>query len=97
MSKLTVMFAKVQPNFLRQMLRSSMLQRTKWRMEPSLKPAEKMSLLRRVMTYSAHCLRSGFLGGVAHLSWQDRFESVMFSLYVNGFAFSTLDGREVGL
>ena len=27
---------------------------------------------------------------------QDRFESVMFSLYVNGFAFSTLDGREVG-
>ena len=27
---------------------------------------------------------------------QDRFESVTFSLYVNGFAFSTLDGREAG-
>ena len=25
---------------------------------------------------------------------KDRFESVTFSLYVNGFAFSTLDGRE---
>ena len=25
---------------------------------------------------------------------EDRFESVTFSLYVNGFAFSTLDGRE---
>lgn len=25
---------------------------------------------------------------------EDRFESVTFSLFVNGFAFSTLDGRE---
>ncbi|CAJ1403793.1 unnamed protein product [Effrenium voratum] len=28
---------------------------------------------------------------------QDRFESVTFSLYVNGFAFSTLDGREASV
>ncbi|CAE7395415.1 unnamed protein product [Symbiodinium pilosum] len=36
-------------------------------------------------------------GTLWHLSAQDRFESVMFSLYVNGFAFSTLDGREASV
>lgn len=32
-----------------------------------------------------------------HLSTQDRFEPVSFSLYVNGFAFSTADGLEASV
>lgn len=36
-------------------------------------------------------------GTLWHLSAQDRFESVTFSLFVNGFAFSTLDGREASV
>lgn len=36
-------------------------------------------------------------GGLWHLSAQDRFEPVNFSLYVNGFAFSTNDGREASV
>jgi len=36
-------------------------------------------------------------GTLWHLSAQDRFESVVFSLYVNGFAFSTADGLEAAV
>merc|ERR1719346_971462 len=36
-------------------------------------------------------------GGLWHLSAQDRFEPVNFSLYVNGFAFSTTDGLEASV
>jgi len=36
-------------------------------------------------------------GGLWHLSAQDRFEPVNFSLYVNGFAFSTNDGLEASV
>jgi hypothetical protein len=36
-------------------------------------------------------------GGLWHLSTQDRFEPVTFSLYVNGFAFATADGYEASL
>eukprot|EP00930_Biecheleria_cincta_P035728 TRINITY_DN24558_c0_g1_i2.p1 TRINITY_DN24558_c0_g1~~TRINITY_DN24558_c0_g1_i2.p1 ORF type:complete len:419 (-),score=73.15 TRINITY_DN24558_c0_g1_i2:30-1196(-) len=36
-------------------------------------------------------------GTLWHLSAQDRFESVNFSLYVNGFAFSTSDGLEASV
>jgi len=36
-------------------------------------------------------------GGLWHLSAQDRFEPVTFSLYVNGFAFSTADGLEASV
>jgi len=36
-------------------------------------------------------------GGLWHLSSQDRFEPVNFSLYVNGFAFSNTDGLEVSV
>eukprot|EP00747_Dinoflagellata_sp_TGD_P167278 gnl/TRDRNA2_/TRDRNA2_191386_c0_seq1.p1 gnl/TRDRNA2_/TRDRNA2_191386_c0~~gnl/TRDRNA2_/TRDRNA2_191386_c0_seq1.p1 ORF type:complete len:372 (-),score=55.55 gnl/TRDRNA2_/TRDRNA2_191386_c0_seq1:51-1166(-) len=36
-------------------------------------------------------------GGLWHLSTQDRFEPVQFSLYVNGFAFSTNDGLEASI
>lgn len=36
-------------------------------------------------------------GGLWHLSAQDRFEPVNFSLYVNGFAFSTADGLEASV
>lgn len=36
-------------------------------------------------------------GDVWHLSAQDRFEPVKFSLYVNGFAFSTPDGLEASV
>lgn len=36
-------------------------------------------------------------GGLWHLSTQDRFEPVTFSLYVNGFAFSTADGLEASV
>lgn len=36
-------------------------------------------------------------GGLWHLSAQDRFEPVSFSLYVNGFAFSTTDGLEASV
>lgn len=36
-------------------------------------------------------------GGLWHLSTQDRFEPVNFSLFVNGFAFSTPDGMEASV
>merc|ERR1719277_286910 len=36
-------------------------------------------------------------GGLWHLSAQDRFEPVTFSLYVNGFAFLTADGLEASI
>ncbi|CAE8596170.1 unnamed protein product, partial [Polarella glacialis] len=36
-------------------------------------------------------------GTLWHLSAQDRFESINFSLYVNGFAFSTSDGQEAAV
>eukprot|EP00927_Polykrikos_kofoidii_P058845 TRINITY_DN5361_c2_g1_i1.p1 TRINITY_DN5361_c2_g1~~TRINITY_DN5361_c2_g1_i1.p1 ORF type:complete len:415 (-),score=40.32 TRINITY_DN5361_c2_g1_i1:247-1383(-) len=36
-------------------------------------------------------------GGLWYLSSQDRFESVTFHLYVNGFAFSTPDGQEASV
>jgi len=36
-------------------------------------------------------------GSLWHLSAQDSFEPVMFSLYVNGFAFSTSDGLEASV
>lgn len=36
-------------------------------------------------------------GALWHLSMQDRFEPVTFSLYVNGFAFSTADGSEASV
>merc|ERR1719277_2607427 len=36
-------------------------------------------------------------GSLWHLSAQDRFEPVSFSLYVNGFAFSTSDGLEASV
>jgi len=36
-------------------------------------------------------------GDVWHLSTQDRFEPVKFSLYVNGFAFGTADGMEASV
>jgi|Transcript_41711 hypothetical protein len=36
-------------------------------------------------------------GGLWHLSAQDRFEPVNFSLYVNGFSFSTADGLEASV
>merc|ERR1719210_882759 len=36
-------------------------------------------------------------GSLWHLSAQDRFEPVNFSLYVNGFAFSTSDGLEASV
>jgi len=36
-------------------------------------------------------------GGLWHLSTQDRFEPVSFSLFVNGFAFSTPDGMEASV
>merc|ERR1719464_555720 len=36
-------------------------------------------------------------GCLWHLSAQDRFEPVNFSLYVNGFAFSTSDGLEASV
>lgn len=36
-------------------------------------------------------------GALWHLSAQDRFEPVSFSLYVNGFSFSTADGLEASV
>lgn len=39
-------------------------------------------------------IRDGMLW---HLTAQDRFEAVMFSLYVNGFTFSTSDGLEASV
>lgn len=36
-------------------------------------------------------------GGLWHLSTQDRFEPVTYSLYVNGFSFSTPDGLEASV
>merc|ERR1719350_5879 len=36
-------------------------------------------------------------GSLWHLSTQERFESVTFSLFVNGFAFSTSDGLEASV
>lgn len=36
-------------------------------------------------------------GSLWHLSAQDRFEPVSYSLYVNGFAFSTSDGMEASV
>lgn len=36
-------------------------------------------------------------GGLWHLSTQDRFEPVTYSLYVNGFSFSTADGLEASV
>merc|ERR1712217_600833 len=36
-------------------------------------------------------------GDLWHLSTQDRFEPVKFSLYVNGFAFCTADGMEASI
>jgi len=36
-------------------------------------------------------------GGLWHLSTQDRFETVTYQLYVNGFSFSTSDGMEASV